>query len=131
MADTPNETIVRRGYEAFNAADAEALIELLADDVVHVNQGSNWSSGEFKGRDAVLGMYATYGEKTNGSYSANLESVKDLGGDQVLTRHRIKATRADKSLDLGEEIVFTVKNGQITRLDVTADDPAAEDAFWA
>jgi uncharacterized protein len=131
MADTENETIVRRGYEAFNTADADALVALLADDVVHVNPGSNWSSGEHEGRDAVLGMYARYGEETGGNYAAILESVEDQGGDKVLTRHRVKSTRGDRSMDVGEQIVFTIRNGQIARLDVTADDPDAEDAFWA
>jgi ketosteroid isomerase-like protein len=131
MADTPNEAIVRRGYEAFNAADAAALTKLLADDVVHVSPGNNWSSGEHNGRDDVLAMYAEYGTRTNGNFAAELESVKAKGDDQVVARHRVKGERAGKTIDVGEEIVFTVKNGQITRLDVTADDPAAEDAFWA
>jgi ketosteroid isomerase-like protein len=131
MADSPNEAVVRRGYEAFNAADAATLSQLLADDVVQVNPGSNWSSGERKGRDKVLSMYAEYGARTNGNFAAELESVKAKGDDQVVARHRVKGERAGRTIDVGEEIVFTVENGQITRLDVTADDPAAEDAFWA
>ena len=39
MAEHPNETLVRRGFTAFNTGDIPALSEIIADDAVQVSGG--------------------------------------------------------------------------------------------
>lgn len=50
--------LVRKGYEAFIAADMEWLNEHLHENVVWHVPGHNVLSGDYKGRDPVLAFFA-------------------------------------------------------------------------
>lgn len=132
MADTPNEALVRRGYEAFNAADIDTLGPMFADDAVHVIPGDNQISGEHTGRGNVLGVYGRIGELTAGNFAAELEKLEDLGDGRVRATHREKGSKPDgRTVDIEEQIVFTIQDGKFARLDSSFADQAAADAFWA
>ena len=79
MAEHPDVTLVKRGYEAFNSADIATLTELIADDAVQTMVGDNLVSGEFKGRDNILGMYGKLGELTNGTYRSRSSRPSPTG----------------------------------------------------
>lgn len=64
MSEQDNVDLVRRGFEAFNQADAAALAGMFADDAVQHMPGSALLAGDHKGRDAILGMYGQIGEET-------------------------------------------------------------------
>ena len=70
MAEHPDVTLVKNGYDAFNSADIATLTEIIADDAVQHMVGDNLVSGEFKGLDKILGMYGKIAEITNGTYAA-------------------------------------------------------------
>lgn len=53
---------VKSGYEAFGRGDAEAAIELFADDVTWTNPGNSAVSGTFNGKDEVLQMWGSLGD---------------------------------------------------------------------
>ena len=93
MAEHPDVTLVKRGYEAFNSADIATLTELIADDAVQTMVGDNLVSGEFKGRDNILGMYAKLGELTNGTYAVEIEQTFTDGNGTVVVVHRQTAER--------------------------------------
>jgi ketosteroid isomerase-like protein len=132
MADTPNQALVRRGYEAFNAADIDTLGPMFADDAIHVIPGDNQISGEHQGRDTVLGVYGRIGELTAGNFTADLTSLEDLGDGRVRATHRHRGSRPDgRTVDIEEQIVFTIQDGKFARLESSFADTAAEDAFWA
>jgi ketosteroid isomerase-like protein len=126
-----NEELVRKGYEAFNQGDMEALGKLMAPDVVHEIPGNNPTSGAHKGWDEVVGVYGTIAELTEGSYSAALKSVTATGDDTVVAVHQSTGRRAGKSLDVEETITFTITDGKIDRLESSFADQAAVDEFWA
>jgi hypothetical protein len=128
MADS-KEDIVRRGYQAFSDGDMETLGGLYTDDVVQTMPGSNQVSGEYKGRDNVLGLYGKLFELSGGTFSAELKSVK-TDGDKVVSVHHSQGERDGKTLSDDESIAFTFSGDKISRLDVTAGDQAAVDDFW-
>lgn len=129
MAES-KEDIVRRGYAAFGTGDMETLGGLYTDDVVQTMPGKNQVSGEYKGRDNVIGLYGKLFELSGGTFSAELKSVK-TDGDKVVSVHRSQGERGGKTLSDDESIAFTFDGDKISRLDVTAGDQAAVDDFWA
>jgi len=106
-----NEDLVRRGYQAFSEGDMETLSSLFAPDAVHVATGSSQVSGEYQGVDAILAYYGTLFELSDGTFAAELQSVRSEGDDTVVATHRDKGQRGDKVLDQSEELVFTLSNG--------------------
>jgi hypothetical protein len=128
MADSREDTI-RRGYKAFGEGDMETLGSLYSPDVVQSQAGNNQTSGEHKGRDNVLGLYAQLFELSGGTFSVDLKSVKTQG-DKVVSVHHAQGKREGKTLDVDETIEFTFSGDKISRLDLTSADQAAEDAFW-
>jgi len=127
----PNEDVVRQGYKAFGDGDMETLSSLYAPDAVHVATGNGPLAGEYKGVDAILGYYGKLFELSDGTFSADLESVKVEGDDTVVATHRDRGRRGDKTLDQDETLTFTLAGGKITRLVEKHSDQATYDAFWA
>ena len=72
----PNEEIVRKGYQAFGEGDMDTLGSLYAPDAVHVASGSNPLSGEYKGVADILAYYGKLFELSNGTFAAELKSVR-------------------------------------------------------
>jgi uncharacterized protein len=127
----PNEEIVRQGYKAFGEGDMHTLRSLFAPDAVHSARGNNPLAGEYKGIDDILAYYGKLFEFSDGTFTAELKSVRVEGDDKVVATHRDKAQRGDKTLDQDETLTFTVSGGKITRLVENHSDPAAYDAFWS
>src|SRR5262245_18202485 len=127
----PNEDLIRKGYQAFGEGDMDTLRSLFAPDVVHVTTGNSQIAGEYRGVDAVLGYYGTLFELSDGTFAAELQSVKVQGDDTVLATHRDKGQRGGKTLDQDETITFTISEGRITRLVEDYSDQAAYDAIWS
>ena len=92
MADS-KEDIIRRGYQAFGEGDMETLGSLYTDDVVQTMPGKNLVSGEYQGRDNVLGLYGKLFELSGGTFTAELKSVK-TEGDKVVSVHHSQASAA-------------------------------------
>jgi uncharacterized protein len=127
----PNEEIVRQGYKAFGEGDMDTLRSLFAPDVVHSAPGNNPVAGEYKGIDDVLGYYGKLFERSDGTFTVELKRVKAEGDETVVTTHRDKAQRGNKTLDQDESLTFTIAGGKITRLVENHSDAAAYDAFWS
>src|SRR5205809_6019077 len=58
MAAHDDAELVRKGYEAFIAGDMEWLNEHLHENVVWHVPGHNETSGDYRGRESVLGYFA-------------------------------------------------------------------------
>ena len=128
MADS-KEDIIRRGYQAFGEGDMETLGALYTDDVVQTMPGKNLLSGEYEGRDNVLGLYGKIFELSGGTFKAELQSLK-TEGDKVISVHLAQGERGGKTLSDDESIAFSFSGDKISRLDVTSGDQAAVDDFW-
>ena len=56
MAADENVAIMRRAYEAFNAADIDTLTHLFDESVVWHLPGRSSMADDYQGRDATLGV---------------------------------------------------------------------------
>ncbi|MFF7854187.1 nuclear transport factor 2 family protein [Streptomyces sp. NPDC007904] len=131
MAEHPNAHLVREGYDAFVRGDMEALRGMMAADVTHHVPGTGVLSGDFKGQDAVLGMYRRLGEETGGTFRVELRRVLVDGRGHAVSLHHVTADRMGRHLDQDGGIVFRIVGDRITDLDECVEDLGVVDDFWS
>jgi ketosteroid isomerase-like protein len=130
MTEQPNQLLVRRGFEAFTTGDIDTLVEIIADDAVHVMPGDNTISGEHKGREAILAMYGRLFEETAGTLKVVLQDTF-AAGNTVVAVYQGTAQRNGRSLDTRNALVFEIEHGQAVRLTELAADLDATNLFWS
>jgi hypothetical protein len=131
MAEHPDITLIRKGYDAFNRADIATLSEVLASDVEQHMVGDNLVSGDYKGLENVLGFYGKLAELTGGTYGVEIESVFTDGNGKVVVIHGQRGERNGRKITARQALIFTVVAGKVVDLHDTTEDLEAEDAFWA
>ena len=74
---------------------------------------------------------ASFFERSEGTFRAELQSVSVEGDDTVVATHHDSGERNGKTLDQDEDLTFTISGGKFTRLVEDHSDPAAYDDFWS
>lgn len=132
MTDSMSHTeVVRRGYQAFNDADVQALDVILADDVTWTTPGESTVAGTARGKAAVLTQFGRYGGETDGTFKADLLEVFEGDDGRVIGLHRNTGARNGRSLDTQCCIVFDVRDGQVVSGTETFFDLYNWDQFWS
>jgi len=126
-----NTDLIRRGYQAFNEADVQALQAILADDVTWTTPGESTVAGTARGKAAVLTQFGRYGGETDGTFKAELLEVFEGDDGRVIGLHRNTGARNGNSLDTQCCIVFDVRNGQVLSGTETFFDLYNWDQFWS
>jgi ketosteroid isomerase-like protein len=114
MGSHENADVVRRGYEAFNAADMEALTEIFDESASWHTPGRSPLAGDHEGRDAAFAQFRRYGGQTGGTFKATLQHLLTSDDGSVVGVDHNSGERDGKHLDVGWCIVFEVKDGRIT-----------------
>jgi hypothetical protein len=130
MAEHPNATLVRRGYEAFAKGDVATLTEVFSEDVVWHQPGTNLLSGEYSGRDAVLAFLGRLAQLSGGTFRVELHDL--LANEQhgaALSRQT--ASRQGKQLDALVVQVYHVRDGKVTEAWNFFQDQRRYDEFWS
>ena len=131
MAAHPNVDLIRRGFDAFNAADMAGLAELLDENASQHMAGANpVFSGDHQGRDNLFAMYGQLGEVSGGTFRADLEHVW-ANDDTAVALYRATADRDGKHLDMRNALLFSIVNGKVTKLVDIPDDVDKQDEFWS
>jgi len=125
----PHVLLVKRGYEAFNSADMAALSELIASDAMTHVPGHSPLSGDYKGRDAILGYYGQLAEMTDGTFRADLIDAHGDGHGHVAALHQTTATRGGVTRVTRGTLVFTFVGDKVTDMLELRSDIAGDDAF--
>ena len=129
MTEDPNAAAVRRGYEAWNSGNPEALGEYFSEDVVLHFAGNNAMSGTYRGRDAVMGALgrASQGWGPHADLEARLASDSHI----IAFFHAI-SERDDKALDVVlAEAMKVNAEGKVTEIWFLANDQSGYDHFWS
>ncbi len=130
MAEHPNATLLRNGYEAFNKGDMGTLREMFSEDSSWHVPGNNLLSGEHRGRDAVFALFARIAELSGGTYRAELHDT--LANDEhAVGLARATGSRQGKQLDSRDVAIYPVSTGKITEAWTFAEDPRVTDEFWS
>ncbi|MDX2596038.1 MULTISPECIES: nuclear transport factor 2 family protein [Streptomyces] len=131
MAEHPHATLVRKGYDAFLRVDMDALRGLMTADVTHHVPGRHPLSGDFKGQDAVIGMYERLFQETGGSFRADLRGVFVDGRGHAVALHHITAEREGRRHHEDGCLVLRIVGDKITDIDECVPDLGKFDDFWA
>jgi uncharacterized protein len=131
MTADENAAILRRAYAAFNSADMNTLIELFDESVVWHLPGRSRFADDYRGRDATLAYFGQLGQETGGTFQAELQHVLTDDEDRVVGIQRSRGQRDGKHLDVGNCIVFQLKDGRVTDGREHFHDLYAWDEFWA
>ena len=131
MGADENAAIMQRAYDAFNSADLNTLTELFDESAVWHLPGRSSFADDYQGRDATLAYFGQLGQETGGTFRAELERLVADDDDRVVGIQRSTADRNGKHLDVGDSIVFEVRDGRITDGREHFDDLYAWDEFWS
>src|SRR3989442_3676983 len=71
----PNEELIRAGLKAFGSGDVESMRQFFAPDVIWHVPGRSQFSGDYKGQDEVLGLFARLFEFTGGTFRLDVHHV--------------------------------------------------------
>ena len=126
MAEHPNAARIRDGYAAFAKGDFAVLNDLFAEDLVWHEFGRSQLSGEYRGRDAVYGLFGKIMEVTEGSFHIDLHAVlaDDEHGVALVV---VTASRAGRSIEVKQAHVFHIRDGKVAEFWNANTDQYAED----
>jgi len=112
MAEHPNVARLKDGYAAFAKGDFAVLNDLFAEDLLWHEGGRNQLSGEYRGRDAVYGLFGKLMEVTEGSFHLDLHAAfaDDEHGVVLLTT---TASRGGRSVTTNDVHVFHLRDGKV------------------
>ncbi len=131
MADHPNITNIREGYEGFASGDLEKISNLWDPGVVWHVGGQNPFAGDYKGQDEVFGYLGRLAEITGGTMKIEIHDVlaNDEHGTALVT---VMAERDDgRSLEMNEVHVFHLSGGKVTEFWAFEEDQRRSDEFFA
>ena len=131
MGAEENLAVMRRGYEAFNVGDMDTLIEVFDESIVWHLPGRSSMANDYQGRDATLAYFGQLAQKTGGTFRAELQHLLTNDDDRVVGIQRSTADRDGKHLDVGNCIVFQLKDGRVIDGREHFHDLYAWDEFWS
>lgn len=129
MAGHPNAELVRRGIEAFTKGDLATVDQLLADDIVWHVGGNNPLTGDYRGKEAVMGFFAR-----TAAIAAPSMSIHDVvaNDEHAIALVDTGGTKPDGTSLQGRGVhVYHVRDGKATEAWFYNEDQAALDAFWS
>ena len=128
MSAQEDAELVRRGYEAFIAGDMEWLNEHLHENVVWHVPGHNQLSGDYRGRENVLGFFARSVQIALPEFEIHDIVASD---DHVVALTTIRWSRKDNSETFEDRIgqVFHIGDGQVLEAWTMGEDLVGFDQF--
>jgi steroid delta-isomerase-like uncharacterized protein len=130
MPEHPNVEIVRRGYDAFNNRNMDALAALIAENVVWHVSGRSLLAGDYHGRETTFAYFDRLHSLTNGTYQSELHVA--VGGDEhVISIDNSSARRNGRTYEENELVVFRFRDGRIVEAWQAFMSPYAHDAFFS
>jgi uncharacterized protein len=131
MTADENAAIMRRAYAAFNSGDMNTLIATFDEGAVWHLPGRSRFADDYQGRDATLAYFGQLAQETGGTFQAELQHLLADDEDRVVGIQRSRGQRNGKHLDVGNCIVFELKDGRVTDGREHFHDLYAWDEFWA
>ena len=131
MSEQDNLRVVRSLFESFGSGDVPGILRLLDEDVDwHIKGPASVPYfGPRTGHEGALDFFGKLG--TNVEFESFAPETFLAGGDKVVVigseRGRVRAT--GKSFDNDWAMVFTVRDGKVTRLRSYEDTAAVAEAF--
>ena len=116
-----NIEFIKRGYEAFNAGDGNAVMDLFDDNIEWVQPGDSAIGGSYRGKQDLAGLLAKMAEKQTTADPQRF--IAD--GDDVIAL--CQTTAGGETSEMAQ--VFTLRDGKVVAAHAYADTAALERIF--
>ncbi|MFN2608658.1 MAG: nuclear transport factor 2 family protein [Acidimicrobiales bacterium] len=126
----PNADVIRGAYEAFGRGDFDTVLGLWADDIVWHIGGRGPLSGDYHGKDEVMGFFAKLGELTGGTFRLAIHDVAATD-EHVLAIVDITAERDGTGYANNAVHVWHMKDAKAVEFRGIMVDQYADDEFWS
>jgi ketosteroid isomerase-like protein len=117
-----NSDALKRGYEAFNNGDAEAVAELYTDDVTW--EGPNTEgvpmSGKHEGKDAVMQALGQLGEMFE-SFNVSPDEMVEEGDTIVVLSNVTARTKSGNEIKSPGVEIWRMTGGKANRVQSLGD----------
>ena len=134
MGRDDNVAVMQRAYEAFNTADMETLTELFDESATCcTRRGESSFSGDREGREATF-VTSSVGWGRTPRRTFRAEELRHMLEDDdggVVGVQTSTGERNGRQLEVGNCIVFELKDGRITDGREHFEDLYAWDEFWS
>jgi len=132
MSAQTNAEVMQKGYAAFSRGDMETLRnELFTPDIVWHQGGKNQTSGDFRGADAVIGLFGKLFQLTDGTFKVEVHDLL-ASEEHVVVLARVDARRGGKTLQHGEySHICHFRDGKLSEAWIVDVDPYELDEFFA
>ena len=131
MGADENAAIMRRAYDAFNTGDMDTLIEIFDDSIVWHLPGRSAIRQRLPGPRRDLGLLRPAGAADRRHLPGRAAALLADDDDRVVGIQRSTGDRNGKHLDVGNCIVFELKDGRVIDGREHFHDLYAWDEFWA
>jgi ketosteroid isomerase-like protein len=125
----PNADLVRNGYEAFGRGDFDAVLASWADDIEWHIGGRGPLSGDYHGKDEVMGFFAKLGELTDGTFRLGIHDVAATD-EHVLAIVDLSADRKGAHYENNGVHVWHIRDGKAVEFRGIVVDQYKDDEFW-
>ena len=125
-----NIETARRGYQAFNEQHLDEAMESIHDEILWHSGGDSPISGEFRGKQAVMQLFAKFGQLSEGTYEADVHDILASDehtvviGTSTATRHG--RTHTSRFVD----VIHSAEDGRAKEFWRFVEDQAADDEFY-
>jgi uncharacterized protein len=125
-----NTDALKRGYDAFNSGDVDAVAEIFADDITW--EGPNTEgvpmSGKNEGKDAVLQALGSIAENFE-RFDVSPDEMIEQGETIVVLSHLDAKTKSGNELKLPGAEVWRMSDGKAQRVQSLSDTAAVKEAL--
>ena len=129
LEESQNVQIVRRGYEAFNRGDVDAVLELFDPAVVLGVLEDSPIAEEFHGHEGFRKLLAENSEMFD-EYRNRPEEIVEVAHDKIVVVVRAEARGRASGIELEGRIahLLTIRGGKAVRFEAFRSREAAIDA---
>ncbi|MBV9100848.1 MAG: nuclear transport factor 2 family protein [Candidatus Dormibacteraeota bacterium] len=118
----PNATLFRRGYEAFNSGDMDAVRETFDQNIVWHTGGRSRFSRDSHGIDDTLGFFMELIQATNGTFHTEVHDII-ANDDHAVALVSSSAEVNGRKIESRAAHVVHVKDGKVTESWFFDEDP--------
>ena len=129
MTDS-NVDVLRRAYDAFAAGDVATVLGLFSPDITWHVPGRSPLSGDYQGRDEVVGFFTKSLELSDGTLRVEVDELVGAA-DTVVALTTVSARRNGENWSSPEVHVWRVRDGMAVAFREYQGDQQTEDGFWA
>ncbi len=131
MAEHPNVTRTREYLDIFARGDLEGLRPFFSDDIVWHVAGKHALSGDYAGKDQLIGYFEAARERSGGTITLQPTSIM-ANDEHIVVMLKVAGERNGRTLDVEMAEAFTVRpDGTWSEFWAMPDDQQRVDEFWS